>query len=476
MVFPFRVTDWDSFARELSDSGIWDPVTNPSRQSLKNVINSYLGEEEPAEFPLRAGLAYLGDLHKSPSRSLSSFTGEVAFRDAKGNLLFVNGESVRTFWPEFEIGLHIAPNRHSGVAVFHVATGNCSLKEAVEINYAIQKCDDDLVPTLCSFRGGKWVSCPGRSTLKELFRTALPEALVPDNEARFLMASCIMVDTSDCTDDDSLRDGLTRLGLVKGERYDIGTPEKQRCLTLFKNIWTYASSEGFAAIAMTPEITGEKFLRDFHARFPKSYLQVYLANILAELTYRSAMSRLDEVAVSPDEQDRIRETRVMLGLEPSHYTHLIQLMDSIKTVWHFDEKYDIIISSIGARIARLEAERLEVEKANQQLAIQRKEDAEEARKRREKERETEKEAREKRDRDVNILLGFMGIGQVVFGILQLLGAETVGGSCVAGSPVLKVVGLVLSAIFLILIVVLLFKVVFRSKKGSAKSKPSTDGE
>ena len=463
IVFPFYVTNWDSFSQGLSSAGIWEPVTNPSRQTLKNVINSYLGEDAPREFPLQAGMAYLGKLHKSSNRSLSSFTGEVAFKNARGELIFKNGDLVRSFWPEFEIGLHIAPNRHSGVAVFCLSTGNCSLKEAVEINYAIQKCDDELMPTLCSFRGGDWISCPGRSTLKELFMSTLPEAVAPDNEARFLMASCVMVDTSGGRDDNSLRDGLTRLGLVQGWSYNIDDKEKQRCQNLFENIWTYASHEGFATIAMTPDVTKEKFFGDFHARFPKSYLPIYLANILAEMTYRSALGKLDMVALSPDEQDRIQETRVMLGFEPSPYTHLIRLMDSIKTVWHFDEKFDVIMSSIGARIARLEVERLKVEKTNQQLAIQRKAEAEEATKRRDEEMAREKAAREKRDRDINILLGFMGIGQVVFGILQLLGVETIGGLRVATSPVLKIISIVLSAAFFILIMVILIKVVFRRR-------------
>lgn len=468
VTFPFHINNWKDFDKDLHASGIWEAKTDCTRESLRNVVNSYLGEDKPVEFPIQSGLAYTGYIQRSSNKSLSSFAGEVAFRDAKGKMICMEkrdpetGEQmVRTFWPEFEIDLHVAPNRHCGVAVMRLSTGDCSLKEAVEINYTIQKCDERQTPAICSFRDGEWHVIEGRSSLSEIFLDVLPKALVPENEARFIMASCVMVDTSDGQDDLKLEDALMRLGMVKGWLYDLDKTDKKLCRKLFNNIWTYASHEGFAAIAMTPDLEKERYLKEFHGRFAKSYLSVFIANVLADLTYRSALRNLDAVADSLEEQDRIQETRIMLRFEPSPYSHLIQLMNSMAEVWRFEEKYEVIAASIRARIDNKEAERLQVEKRNQELAIQKKAEDDAARRALEDEKTREREARERHDRNVNLLLGFIGLGQVLFAILQLLGAEEVMGEAVAKSPELTIVSVIFSVGFFVMIIWAVLKALHR---------------
>lgn len=465
VIFPFHIKDPNAFEDGLKASGIWERKTDCTKQTLKNIINSYLGEDEPSEFPIIPGQAFTGHIGKSPNPVFSSFTGKVTFKNAKGEFCFLKEDgSVRSFWPGFDVDLHIAPNRHSGVAFFQLSTGSCSLQEAVNINYTIQKCDPDQVPILCSFRDEAWIPIDGRKTLKELFLGLLPDAVSPENAARFLMASNVMVDTSTKPDTSALEDALTRLGMVKGWSYKIDDFEKKRCEHLFDNIWTYASHEGFATIALTPDIQKEKFLNDFHGRFPKSYLPIYLTTVLAELTYKSAIKHLNTISVSPDEQDRIRETRIMLMFEPSPYTHLIRLMNSIKEVWHFEEKYQVITSSINARIASIEAERLKIERKNQELALQRKSEAEVARRAREEEKQREREKQDRHDRTINLLLGFIGIGQVVFAILQLLGADYVMGLSVANSRGLSIASIVMLAVFTALIIILLVRLFIDKKR------------
>lgn len=454
VLFPFFINDWPGFERGLNESGIWRAKSDCSRQSLKNTIHAYLGEDEARDFPIRTGLAFIGDIQKSRDPALSSFTGEVAFKSAKGQLLF-SKDTVRTFWPEFEIEAHVAPSRHAGVAMLRFATGNCSLHEAVDINYTIQKCDPTLIPSMCSFRDGEWSPVNGRETLKALFEGLLPGCITPVNDARFLMACNVGVDTSAKPDETDIENALVKLGMVKDWKYKTNDDERSRIKKLFENIWTHASHEGFAAVYLTADMQAETFLKDFHGRFPKSYLPVYLVSILSELTYLGALRNPDHVANNLEELDRVRETNLVLNFEPSHYTHLIQLMDSFRDTMHFDKKFEIILSNIEARRAQIDAQRLQVEKENQALALQRKAEADEARKRMEEEKRIEEQKREARDRDINFLLGFIGIGQVVFAILQLLGAESIFGWRAAGSEPLRIVAIVFTAIFSVMIIYLI---------------------
>ena len=461
VIYPFYIADGDAFWNSIGSAGIWEPKTNCSRQSLKNIVNTYLGEDDPIDFPIKRGLSYIGHIQNSSSPALKSFTGEIAFQNSKGEALFLEKDNkVRSFWPDFDLELHITPNMHSGVLVFHLATGECHLSAAVDINYHIQKCDDDQIPLLCSFRGGEWAPQDGRRTLKELFQAVLPKDIISVNDARFLMGSCVMVDTSSgIPSTKELDTVLTRLGMVKDWKYKLTELDVSRCLHLFNNIWAYSSLEGFATIAMTPDIEKETFLKDFHGRFPKSYLSVFLTTILADLTYKSALRNVDIVAGSTAEMDFIRETRVVLNLEPSHYTHLNRLFSRMKETWSFDQKYEVIVDSLNARARTIEAERLELEKKNRELAQKRENDRMEERKKREAAIALEKEIRDKRDRDINLLLGFIGIGQVVFAIIQLLGAENVAGWDVARSTALSWASVIFCALFFILILVVLIRAI-----------------
>ena len=454
VIFPFFINDWSGFECGLAESGIWRAKTDCSRQSLKNTIHAYLGEDEARDFPIQTGLAFIGDIQKSKDPSLSSFTGEVAFMNAKGELL-PSKDKVRTLWPDFMIETHVAPSRHAGLAMLHFKTKTCSLHEAVDINYTIQKCDPKLIPFLCSFRNGEWSPVKGRETLKALFEGLLPGCITPVNDARFLMASNVGVDTSAKPKVADIENALVKLGMVKDWKYKTNEDERNGIKKLFENIWTHASHEGFAAVYLTPDMQAEIFLKDFHGRFPKSYLPIYLVSILAELTFQWAMRNPDYVANKLEELDRARETNLVLNFEPSHYTHHIQLMDSFRNTLHLDKKFEIILSNIEARRAQIDAQRLQLEKENQALALQRKAEAEEAGKRMEEEKKIEQQNREARDRNINFLLGFIGIGQVVFAILQLLGAESIFGSRAAESETLRIAAIVSTALFSAMIIYLI---------------------
>ena len=73
----------------------------------------------------------------------------------------------------------------------------------------------------------------------------------------------------------------------------------------------------------------------------------------------------------------------------------------------------------------------------------------------EEEKKIEQQNREARDRNINFLLSFIGIGQVVFAILQLLGAESIFGSRAAESETLRIAAIVSTALFSAMIIYLI---------------------
>ena len=229
---------------------------------------------------------------------------------------------------------------------------------------------------------------------------------------------------------------------------------------MFNNILTSSSREGFAAIAISHDPEHElPFIVDFGTTFNQSYLPLYLATTMADQVYVGAIRNMDQIATNVKEQDYLREARLVMAIPPSPYEHLNRQMERILQGRNLNEKYETIRESILSRKEQIEFERLEVEKQNRRIALQKKEEDEKMR------REIE-EKRETRDRRINFLLGFIGIGQVVFAILQLLGANNVMGNCVADSPELKIASIVMLTIFAGLIIYLLVRLFTERRKNN----------
>ena len=92
---------------------------------------------------------------------------------------------------------------------------------------------------------------------------------------------------------------------------------------------------------------------------------------------------------------------------------------------------------------QLERERLEIEKKQQ--------DAEQSRRKQE----------EDRDRSINYILGFIGIGQVIFAILQMTGVNSIFGKSFADGFYGKAFVWFWSGLFLVFIGIYLYKLVKR---------------
>ena len=166
--------------------------------------------------------------------------------------------------------------------------------------------------------------------------------------------------------------------------------------------------------------------------------------------YVSAIRNLDKVATDVKERDYLREAHLVLVIPPSQYEHLNKQMAQILQGRNLNEKYETIRDSITSRKELIEYERLQVEKENQRIAVERKAQDD-------KLRRCEEERRDARDRRINFLLGFIGVGQVIFAILQLLGANNVMGVNIANSFALNIITIAMLSIFTALIICLIVR-------------------
>lgn len=423
-IAPIYINDWAAFEKEFKNKSKWTSRLGKGKGSLKNFLSCFLGEKEPLEFPMQTGAAYNGLLHGSDNAALKSINGQLKFKSAKDKPLEA-GDDISFIIASNAIVLHVAPNHKCATVYINLkCMSDITLGQAVSLNYQLHKSDRQQTPQIYMENSdGEWICTPGRATLVEIISGMLPEnAFEYASRDRFITSTLLRLDTSDNPDEAEITDSLVRLGLAEDHKYKTTTDASSRIKRLFDNIMTYASTEAFATIVRSPYPDYEsEFIKDFNNKaFNKSYLPLYLAAILADNCLKSALRHLDTIADDPDEQDRLRESRMIYSFEPANHTHLNTLMKSIRIDRHFEMKYEAVTQSVEARRIRNESRRLKLEEETRKL--------EEVARRLEEERLARQEAAQaRRDRYMNLLLGFIGIGQVVFAVLQLAGANYIFG-------------------------------------------------
>ena len=465
-IAPLRVTNWVDFYKEISDGNGWERVTDANEYSLKEQVVGFLGMEkqEKVNSLVAEGEKWTLQLQKSVNKSAFSYYkgeielySEVSVKDAKGNVIDKVLEPIancnKKLIPGLVLELYIAPNKKNALAVISLSLledATCSFEEVVNTSYHLHKTDAfnpkrkigayqaPIIFAKTGYDKDKKLDIYEYKddclTLAHVLRAALPSTGYElDNVARFHTATFVKIDASSTdVNDNKLTEDLVHLGQSKDYDYDISEEEKNNVVHLFENIWTYNSLEGLACVVKCHGKSDPDFIVKSESTFKKSYLPLFLTILMADMTYTSALRHMNDVAKCSDEQDRLREARLAVTLSVSHYDHLNRLMKSLLRNRDFEAKYQAIQSSIDSR-------RMELENA------------------RAREEEERKQKEESRDRRINFLLGFIGIGQVIFAILQLMGADKVMGLSFAASQGLKIASIVVVAIFSILIVYLLVR-------------------
>lgn len=460
-IAPLYINDWDAFEEEFKNTSKWTSRLGKGKGSLKNFLSCFLGEKEPLEFPMQPGLAYNGLLQCSGNAALKSINGQLKFKSAKDKPLEA-GDDIFFTIASNAIVINVSPNHKCATVYINLkCKSDITLAQAVSLNYQLHKTDRKQTPKIyLENSDGEWVCSPARASLLEIIKGMLPEnAYEFAYSERFISSTVLRLDTSDNPPRDEINDSLVRLGLSEDHKYKIPVEAFSKVKNLFDNIMTYASTEALAAVVLSPDPDHEsEFIEDFNNKaFNKSYLPLYLAAILADNCLKSALRHLDTIADDPDEQDRLREARMIYSFEPAQHTHLNKLMESIRADRQFELKYEAVTQSVEARRIRNESRRLKLEEEARKL--------EEAARRLEEERVARQEAAQaRRDRFMNLLLGFIGIGQVVFAVLQLAGANYIFGRSDNADSVVKYFSLILSLIFFGLIIWLIIYLLKKPKK------------
>lgn len=460
-IAPLYINDWAAFEKEFKNTSKWTSRLGKGKGSLKNFLSCFLGEKQPQEFPMQAGSAYNGLLQCSGNAALKSINGRLKFKSAKDKPLDAGDDILFTIESD-AIVLNVAPNHKCATVYINLkCRSEITLDQAVSLNYQLHKSDRQQSPKIyMKGQDGEWVCSPGRATLVEIINGMLPEnAFEYAYRDRFISSTLLRLDTSDNPDEAEISDSLVRLGLAEDHKYKTSAEASSKVKRLYDNILAYASTEALATVVLSPDPDNEReFITDFNKKaFNKSYLPLYLAAILADNCLKSALRHLDTIADNPDEQDRLREARMVYSFEAAQHTHLNKLMDSIRADRQFELKYEAVTQSIEARRIRNESRRLKLEEEARKL--------EEAARRLEEERVARQEAAQaRRDRFMNLLLGFIGIGQVVFAVLQLAGANYIFGRSDNADSVVKYFSLILSLVFFGLIIWLIIYLLKKPKK------------
>lgn len=441
LIAPFRIIDWTSFSTNLP--GIWKPNHSYNEYSLKEHVANYLGYLKSSDNSmLSSGIAYEGNLQNSDDKFLTSWKGEITLCTEDGE---EPSKAIQLLTPGNMVTMHVAPNRKSGLAVIKLKSSGGSLADVVTTNYYLHKADPTQNPYMKMKTGfdreKKLPIFSVRGVLLDIFKRILPnESYEWENPARYITASYVQIDTSSYKDLKEIQKELALLGQAKDDSYLLSVRTIDDALDLYQNIWTYASAEGFANIVLNDNPGKEpQFIKDSASTFEKSYLPLFLTNVIADTVFSNALRNLDIVASDFEEQNKIRETRLVIALSASHYEHLNLLLSSCRAGRNLDEKYVSIVECIDARRMQLERERLEIEK-KQQASEQ-----------------SHREQEEERDRSLNYILGFIGIGQVVFAILQMTGVNNILGKSFADGFSGKAFAWFWSALFIVAIGIYIYR-------------------
>lgn len=439
VIAPFRIRDKKAFQRgmlEASSKKLWQQ-NNRNKGSLKEHLLAFLGQQTAEmDTVITPGHAFQTNFQNSEDRFLSTWKSDIRFVKQNDEELTIGNPTAQ---PEQTMELYIAPNYACGIAVLPLSGKQETLSDVVKMNYVLHKTDLKQAPKMkrkSSFDRSTgthiWTDIQvsptmGESrcgTLLDIFEHAMPaKEYVWDNPNRLVMATYVSIAADENTDMELVKKNIISIGQVKNDSYQFAWNSLGEVSELYSNILAYATPEGFVCCVLNDQ--GDKageFIRNFGTdAFRKSYLPIFFSSILADLIVTNAIRNLDEVAGNTKEQNLVREAQLAVSLTPSHYEHLIRLMRICKDGRQFDEKASTIRDHIEARKMQLESY-------------------------------------------LNLILGFIGVGQVVFAILEFTGVNFVFGDNFANSLWGKGIVLFFEIVFLVAIIYFILYV----RKGGRK--------
>lgn len=330
--------------------------------------------------------------------------------------------------------IHVSPDKSIAIFLLHFRMpqkGNMcqSIRQVESTNYWLHKTDDQA--PLISVEGNL---VPGYETVPDIINSLLNssgDVASPYHPGRLLTATYIQVkqpgqmtekEQNDYVKD--LRAHIARIGLSKMQSYDISDADREGTFNLFRNIMVHTSPEGFCSAFLVEE--GQQntcFMEKSSTTFLKSYLPIFIETLLVDLVSVHMLDKKEPDRLC-EQSEQFRELKLMEVMPVSRYTHLLQLKRIISNSLSVSSKIETVSEYLDA---------LREQKEQRQESY------------------------------LNLMIGFLGIGQVVFAILQTIGVGRLLGPAEANSTLAKGVTAGIVLIFIILTVVIIVLVVKKLK-------------
>ena len=437
-IVPIHIKDYPAFEKGLLAAGWGRPSDTRfdlyNKEAIYESEAAFLGIYDGTKSPLsQDGICFVDLGNAAPDTVLGAFRNAFRQEGRKGGKKLTFSikkkfDDPAQVWIEgLTFGdilrIHVSPDKENALMLLHLRLKPEKpqpLGLLTSTNYWLHKTDHQAPVILAD---GEPV--PGYENLLSICTRLLnvsPDTAWLVHPERLLSATYVQVSLPTGltgADRDAFKNDLAEhivhLGLSKGPFYEITAKEKEKILSLYENIQVYASSEGFCSVFLVDkDHDNATFMGKSSTTFLKSYLPIFLASLLVDciscgLLERNTKDKLRE------ESERFRELKLLEVMPVSRYTHLQELKSLINNALAIPQKTE----TVSAYIDNLREHN-----------------------------------RQRQETYLNFLIGFMGVGQVAFAILELSRSPFSGAGAVW-----KVSAILLSVFFGILSVIILFAVI-----------------
>lgn len=419
-IAPLIINDDSAFETNLSKAG-WKKFPDEkinfdiyNSESIYETTPAFLGILKNSSATLsQNGICYVDSCEINDTTELGRFRKTFQGKELKFKVEGSNNEYIDGLELGRVMRIHISPDKKAGIFIIHFRLPqkeDTPLSEVITTNYWLHKTGKQSPSIMI---GGKLVS--GYETIMTVISKLInsPSLVAsPYHPGRLLAATYIQVKTPSAMKNSELnifKDSIAHLGLCKGDKYKISEEDKKDVHNLFDNILVHASPEGFCgAFQIIDGQQGTEFMLKSSTTFLKSYLPIYIECVLLDLVSSQLINRKHKNNLH-ELSEQFRELKLTQILPVSRYSHLLQLKRIVNDALSIMPKIESVSNYIG---------------------------------------NIKEERNRSQERVLNSLLGFMGVGQVLFAILSLYQTDC---------PTWNTIAITLSALFFLMSVIIIVK-------------------